>query len=193
MQKLLFDLMHNSFIATALLLFIGQSSALGVQSCKNYPESIGRTVIDTPVGLKILSTAKVSVPIDDLDLYLDAIEEAEMEAKASISAYFSEEINKDCTINNETVTIQDSMQASVQMEATPDAKDKDTNQKMKVSGKADFIDIQKIKTKLCSLASSTSMILKNVDNINSCYTPGKFVMVTVGIKPSITTESSKEP
>ena len=197
MQKLLFDLIYNSFIATALLLFIGQSSALGVQSCNDYPERVGRKIVDTPLGLKILSTAQVSVPFDDVDLYIDAIDEATMEAKAAISSYLSEQISKDCVTNIEKKIVQDDMKMklSAQVEPSLDMNGEnniENDQRIRFAGEGKMVDIQKIKNTLCSLTSSTSALLRNVDIISSCYNQGRFVLVTVGIKPSVFFKLSDE-
>ena len=40
-----------------------------------------------------IATAEVTVPIDDRDLYLDAMEEAEIEAKNRIAKFLNEEIS----------------------------------------------------------------------------------------------------
>ena len=82
----------------ASLLFFGQGAAFAA-SCDAYPEGIGQTVIDTPAGIKIVSTAQASVPLDDTDLYMDGITEATMEAKASIAAFMNETVSRDCESN----------------------------------------------------------------------------------------------
>ena len=79
-------------IVASLLLF-GQGAAFAA-SCDTYPEGIGQTVIDTPAGIKIVSTAQASVPLDDTDLYMDGITEATMEAKASIAAFMNETVSR---------------------------------------------------------------------------------------------------
>ena len=144
-------------IATAFVL-LGQGAAFAA-SCDVYPERIGQTVIDTPAGIKIVSTAQASVPLDDTDLYMDGITEATIEAKASIASFMNETVRKDCENNRRT----------------------ESNINISAEGKS--VDVQKIKTIVCSLRNSTSALLRGVVTLGTCYTPGQFVRVTVGIKP----------
>ena len=44
---------------------------------------------------------------------------------------------------------------------------------------------------LCKSIESTSSLLRGVSDVGRCYTPGKFVMVTIGIKPSTVMEVNK--
>ena len=53
------------------------------------------------------------------------------------------------------------------------------------------IDITKSKEMLCKSIESTSSLLRGVSDVGRCYTPGKFVMVTIGIKPSTVAEVNK--
>ena len=126
-------------------------------SCDIYPESIGQTVIDTPAGIKIVSTAQASVPLDDTDLYMDGITEATMEAKASIASFMNETVSKDCESNRRT----------------------ESNINITAEGKS--VDVQKVKTIVCSLRNSTSALLRGVVTLGTCH-PGQFVRDTVGIK-----------
>ena len=144
-------------IAVSVVL-LGQGAAFAA-SCDVYPESIGQTVIDTPAGVKIVSTAQASVPLDDTDLYMDGITEATMEAKASIASFMNETVSKDCESNRST----------------------ESNINITAEGKS--VDVQKVKTIVCSLRNSTSALLRGVVTLGTCYTPGQFVRVTVGIKP----------
>ena len=75
------------------LIFLGQAGAMAA-SCDSYPEGIGQKVVDTPAGIKILSTAEASVPIDDRELYMDGITEATMEAKSFIASFMNRSLAK---------------------------------------------------------------------------------------------------
>ena len=77
-----------------MVIFSQSASIAG--SCSAYPETIGVNTIDTPSGVKILSTAQVSVPIDDIDIYTLAMEEGQMEARAAISSFMNVNISKEC-------------------------------------------------------------------------------------------------
>ena len=126
--------MRAAIVATSLLLF-GQAGALAA-SCDAYPEGIGQTVVDTPAGIKIISTAQASVPLDDSDLYMDGMQEATMEAKASIASFMNETVSKECESNT------------------------NTRSDISITGEGKSVDVKKVKTILCSLKNSTSALLK---------------------------------
>lgn len=157
--------MRAAIVATSILFF-GQTGALAA-SCDAYPEGIGQTVVDTPAGIKIISTAQASVPLDDSDLYIDGIQEATMEAKASIASFMNETVSKDCESNTRT------------------------RSDIAITGEGKTVDVKKVKTVLCSLKNSTSALLKGVVKLGSCYTPGQFVRVTVGIKPETISQARR--
>ena len=68
------------------------SSAYADDSCAAYPLEDGMSAEQTPQGPKILSTASISVDFDDQGVVLDALREAELNAKAAISRFYNEEI-----------------------------------------------------------------------------------------------------
>ena len=150
----------------ASLVLLGQAGAMAA-SCDAYPEGIGQTVVDTPAGVKIISTAEASVPIDDRDLYMDGLTEATMEAKASIASFMNEVVSKDCESNKKT----------------------DSDIKITAEGKS--VDVRKVKTIVCSLRNSTVALLRGVVTLGSCYTPGEYVRVTVGIKPETIAQAQR--
>ena len=130
-------------------------------SCSDYPVSPGLEVIETSSGgIKIKSTALVTVPINDAELYLDALEEAEMEAKARISRFLSEEIINKCM----------------------DEKSRKLAINVNHEGNKS-VNYEKVKTTLCSIKNQSRALLKGALRISDCYTPGKYVIVSVGIKP----------
>ena len=53
------------------------------------------------------------------------------------------------------------------------------------------VNIEKIKTTLCSTVESTEAILNGVVDVGRCYTPGKFVKLTIGIKPETIVSASR--
>ena len=148
-----------------LTLFFGQ--AVFAEDCSDYPQSKGINVILVEGGTKILSTAIATVPFDDVELYLDALEEAELEAKASISSVLEENISKLCS--SDTASMQN----------------------IKIVAEEKSVDYEKIKTSLCSIKSVTESVLRGAVVIGHCYTPGKLVMLTVGIKPEAITAAEK--
>ena len=142
----------------ASFVLLGQGAAFAT-SCDVYPQSIGQTVIDTPAGIKIFSTAQASVPLDDADLQMEAITEATMLAKASIVSFIKETISMNCKTNS------------------------DLRSSINITAEGKSVDVEKVKTIICSLENSTSGLLRGAVTLGDCYTPGQYVRVTVGIKP----------
>jgi len=154
-----------------VILSVFLSQAAFAEDCSDYPYSKGVNVILVDDGTKILSTAMTSVLFDDMDLYIDALEEAELEAKASISKFLEEEVAKSCTTDKSIISLVNiSNQDGVALKTA---------------------DATKVKSTLCRMSSTTQSVLRGAVVIGSCYTPGEQVRVTVGIKPE-TTAAAKE-
>ena len=154
-----------------VILSVFLSQAAFAEDCSDYPYSKGVNVILVDDGTKILSTAMTSVLFDDMDLYVDALEEAELEAKASISKFLEEEVAKSCTTDKSIISLVNiSNQDGVALKTA---------------------DATKVKSTLCRMSSNTQSVLRGAVVIGSCYTPGEQVRVTVGIKPE-TTAAAKE-
>ncbi|KGG14960.1 MULTISPECIES: hypothetical protein [unclassified Prochlorococcus] len=150
--------MKFTYLSAALLLsFITPTSTFA--SCRNYPKRPGVDIVEVENGVKIFSTAMATVPIDDAELYIDALEEAKVEAKVGISSFMSENVSEACK------------------------RDRKKIKKLRVTNENKSVDLEKVKTVLCSVSTQTQALLKGTVNVGECYTPGKFVMVTVGIKP----------
>ncbi len=141
-------------------------------SCKDYPSKNGATIIPQEKGPKIISTYQVSVPFDDADEVMDAYAEARAEAKAQISDFMESKIAKDCE------------RKTNKLSKTLMSKDPSGNESKNVN-------IEKIKTTLCSTVESTAAILNGVVDVGRCYTPGKFVKLTIGIKPETIVSASR--
>ena len=154
-----------------VILSVFLSQAAFAEDCSDYPYSKGVNVILVDDGTKILSTAMTSVLFDDMDLYVDALEEAELEAKASISKFLEEEVAKSCTTDKSIISLVNiSNQDGVALKTA---------------------DATKVKSTLCRMSSNTQSVLRGAVVIGSCYTPGEQVRVTVGIKPE-TAAAAKE-
>jgi len=154
-----------------VILSVFLSQAAFAEDCSDYPYSKGVNVVLVDDGTKILSTAMTSVLFDDMDLYVDALEEAELEAKASISKFLEEEVAKSCTTDKSIISLVNiSNQDGVALKTA---------------------DATKVKSTLCRMSSTTQSVLRGAVVIGSCYTPGEQVRVTVGIKPE-TTAAAKE-
>lgn len=126
-------------------------------ACENYPRPGFDILPDKNGGEKFIATAEVTVPIDDRDLYLDAMEEAEIEAKNRIAKFLNEEISGSTDIEKKSKT------------------------EVRVEGEKKSLNSQMVKTKLKKLSSKTpKTLLRGVRALGSCYTPGQAVRVSVG-------------
>jgi len=143
------------FVIFSILL----GHAVFAEDCSDYPQKRGINVILVDGGTKILSTAIATVTSDDVESYLEALVDAELEAKSSISKFLEEDISKSCSSSTETIT------------------------NFKINGEEKSVNYEKAKTQLCKLSSHSQSLIRGAKEIGDCYTPGKLVMVTVGIKP----------
>lgn len=128
-------------------------------SCNTYPLTDGISAELTDRGPKILSTATVTVDFDDQGEVLDALKEAEMTAKAQISRFFNEQIKSDDSI------------------------DKAVEKEIKIVGDQRSASKTELKKQLSSMRNSSQALLKGVIRLGDCYTKGKLVKVSVGVKP----------
>lgn len=140
-----------------VLLFL-PTVVFGVD-CDSYPYSDGINVEDVAGGTKILATSGASVSFDDIDAIRDAKDEAILLAKAAISKFLSEQISSDESIAkavNETKSMQGTEKENTRKEV-----------------------IERVKT----LRNSSQALLRGVVVLGDCYTKGKEVRVSVGLKP----------
>ena len=129
------------------------------QGCGNYPYTPGMNIEEVAGGLKILSTAVASVAFDDVDAINDARDEATLAAKAQIQHFMKEQIGDSDNIEravNETKSMQGSGKQAQRQET-----------------------ISRVK----KLSGSASGLLRGVVPLGDCYTAGRELRVTVGVKP----------
>ena len=134
-------------------------SYLIADTCDDFPYHEGTNIESYEAGLKIVSTASSSVSFDDMDSLLDAKKEATLTAKSEISKFFGEEIYSDEQVNK---TIEES-------------------KSMNSSGKS--IDRTELVKRIKTLRNSSTSLLRGVQVLGDCYTPGIEVRVSVGLKP----------
>jgi hypothetical protein len=136
-------------------------SANAESSCSDYKYKSGQSKVEpTEKGLKIVVTNQASVLMDDADLVEMAYAEAEAAARTSIQKFIKTEIASASKFSNGQVQ----------------------NITMKSEDGKKF-DVQKTKTALIEMSEKAEGLLRGVVPLGSCYTPGKFVRVTVGVKP----------
>ncbi len=156
---------HNTVLKKLLVAQLITLSALthGVDAkaagCESYPYSDGINVEAVQGGVKIISTASSSVSFDDIDSVKDAQEESQLEAKAAIARFLNEGIKSDQMITravNETKSMSGAGKENVRNES-----------------------IERVK----QLRSSSQALLRGVVPLGDCYTKGKIVRFSVGLKP----------
>jgi hypothetical protein len=99
------------------------------------------------------------VTFDDIDAINDAKDEATLEAKSGIAKFLNEDIKSDESINKaitSSTTMTGQQKQAMRTETT---------------------------NKLKNLSSSSGALLRGVVVLGDCYTKGKEVRVTVGLKP----------
>lgn len=149
----------KSKVLVAAILFIN-SGVTWSASCEEYPYTDGTTIESVGENnFKILSTYSASVNFDDDSAIRDAREEAQIQAKAQITAFLEETVKSEKDINkvvDESVTMQ---------------------------GKDKSVTRTEVKQTLQHLSQSSQGLLRGVVPLGDCYTKSKEVRVTVGIKP----------
>jgi hypothetical protein len=152
---------------TPIVLVSFNLSSVNAAGCENYPYSDGINVEDVDGGTKIVSTASVTVLADDVDSIKDARSEAILEAKAAISKFFSESIKSEEAINRAVLETK-SMQG-----------DQKENARKEV--------VERVKR----LQNSSQALLRGAVVIGDCYSRGREVRASLGIKPETISSSSK--
>jgi hypothetical protein len=150
----------------ALLLATTVAYSCGVQAegCDNYPYSAGEIAYqETPAGPKILSTGAATVEFDDVDEVNDARMEAELEAKNAISKFFNEDISSEESIESSALQ-------KITIVKGADGQEKAASK-------------DKVKLTLRAISSNSRSLLRGVVKLSECYSKGKMVMVSVGLKP----------
>ena len=177
-SKVFERLIYNSDIVQGISLLTGEGDLMVWHDQVQYkPAQYGGATTwhqDAPLWPIIRPMTPVSawIPFDDADEVMDAYAEAKAEAKAQISDFMQTKIAKDCE------------RKSAKLSRTLMSKDPEGNESKNVN-------IEKIKTTLCSTVESTEAILKGVVDVGRCYTPGKFVKLTIGIKPETIVSASR--
>jgi hypothetical protein len=140
-------------------LILAVPAASFAQGCADYPYTDGISIEEVSGGTKILSTATATVSFDDVDSVKDARDEATLEAKAAISKFMNETIKSDEAITK-AVSETKSMQGS----------QKDVSRREV---------IERVK----KLQNSSQALLRGVVVLGDCYSKGREVRVSVGLKP----------
>jgi hypothetical protein len=130
-------------------------------TCDNYPYGQGMSIEGVAEGIKIVATASVGVSYDydDVDAVNDARDEATMSAKSLIARFLSEDIKSDDKISHAV------------------HEDKSLQGDARQARRTEIVDRVK------RLSDSSSALLRGVVPLGDCYTPGREMRVSVGLKP----------
>lgn len=148
--------MKYALLGACFASTIGMAHA---QGCADYPYNPGINIESAAGGVKILATATVSVSFDDVDAINDARDEATLSAKSLITKFLEEGVRNDEDIKR-AVNETKSMQGTVKRQTRDET-------------------IDRVK----HLAGSSSGLLRGVVPLGDCYTAGRELRVTVGVKP----------
>ena len=155
--------MKTSIIPLSLiscLALLTPAAAIAEGTCAEYKYKARQSKIEpTEKGLKIVTTAQASVLADDADLVDMALEEAEAKARVAVQKFIKTEIASRTDFSDSAVT---------NITTNPDGKK---------------FDQERTKTQLKEMSLAANGLQRGVVNLGSCYTPGKVVRVTVGVKP----------
>mgnify|MGYP001196523608 CR=1 FL=1 len=156
-----------SFIYVFSVLFVSQNVFAG--TCSDYPERRGLNYIEVENGIKILSTGEASVPVDDIDVEAAAYDEAKLLAKSEIASFLGEMVSAEDSIASEMMS----------------------NIKINGESQSKSVDIEKAKKQIKKISSNAEALIKGATVIGDCYTPGKVLRVTIGIKPETISAAEK--
>lgn len=151
--------MKTSLLSIAVLGTLMSTSACA-NGCNDFPIH-GIDVSRVEEG-RIVSTAAVGVLFDDIQAVNDARIEATMVAKAAIAKFLTEDIQSD-----------EAVERIANEQSSQDSSDP-------ASKKA---RVERTKKTIVNLRSHAQEVLRGVAVLGECYTPGRELRVTVGIKP----------
>jgi hypothetical protein len=150
--------MKVSYLVALLGLTTVSMSAMGA-SCEEYPYTDGMNVENVQGGTKILSTSSAAVSFDDITAIKSARDEATMEAKAAISKFLTEGIKSEESIA------------------------KAISETVSLKGQSKEAERKQVTESLKKMQNSSQALLRGVVPLGDCYTKGREVRVSVGVKP----------
>jgi len=148
-----------------LILLVTAPALSKTGSCDSYPYQALENVIEFEGKgrFKILSTGAASVSFDDPNEVMSARREAELLAKRSIAEYI-----------NQRLTSEDSISSEI--------KKSKTNSLATDGSSVSAAQRDEVKKQLTAVTTRADAVLKGALVIGSCYTKGREMRVTVGIK-----------
>ena len=143
------------------IVFLSVCSSVYSQDsdCRNYPKASQSKFEMTPKGPKIVVTIEKSVNFDDSDAVEVAREMAEMEGANKISEFLQRDLKSEKNIKSAAM------------------------QTASMSGDTKKATLDKAEQMIKTISQNSAAVLRGVVPLDECYTPGKIIRVTVGIKP----------
>ena len=160
-----FDRMHRSRSCLISLLTLSLPTISIAGSCETYPYQALENVVEFEGKgrFKILSTGAASLSFDEPSEVVSARREAELIAKRSIAEYI-----------NQRLTSEDSVASEIQKSKT--------NSRATDGSSVSAAQRDEVKKQLTAVSTRSDAVLKGVLVIGSCYTKGREMRVTVGVK-----------
>ena len=150
----------NIFLLLSSLSLLNPTAVIAEGTCAEYKYKARQSKIEpTEKGLKIVTTAQASVLADDADLVDMALEEAEAKARVAVQKFIKTEIESRTDFSDSAIT---------NITTNPDGKN---------------FNQERTKSQLKEMSLAANGLQRGVVTLGSCYTPGKVVRVTVGVKP----------
>ncbi len=152
-------------ICFAAMLSLVTTNVAMAESCDAYPYLPLENVIEFEGKgrFKILATASASVTFDEPTEVMSARREAELLAKRSIAEYI-----------NQRLTSEDSISSEIQKSKT--------NTLAADGSRVSAAQRDEVKKQLSAVTTRADAVLKGVTVVGSCYTKGREMRVTVGVK-----------
>lgn len=153
-----------SLCFAALISLLTTKVALA-ESCDAYPYLPLENIIEFDGGgkFKLLSTGSASVDFDETSEVMGARRQAELIAKRSIAEYINQNLASEDAIDSEIATSK-------------------TNRKATDGSVVSSAQRNEIKKQIAIIKTRADAVLKGAIPIGSCYTKGREIRVTIGIK-----------
>lgn len=148
----------NILVSASFLL--SPTLVLAEGDCSNFRKASQARFEKTPEGVKLVVVAEVPVSFDDVRVIRRARQRAELEAKNQIVNFIDQELSNELKIK----------------EAAEETASLGTSDGVKAS-------YDEVVQAGMALSGKGKAVLRGVLPIDECYTPGKFIRVSYGLKP----------
>jgi hypothetical protein len=145
---------------TTLIFFLIACSLVNAQEdCRNYRKQGQSKLEFSSEGPKIVVTVEEAVDFDDSRVVQTAREIAELEGAKQIAQFLQRDLKSSSKLEQAVMTT------------------------VSVSGEGKKATYDQARKLLTSLSQNSDAVLRGVVLLDECYTPGKFLRLSMGIKP----------